>query len=83
MPKKQVTLTVESSGYDIMEAVALVIGAIKGGQGIEAAIAALSTVVQDFGAIVPDVKEDLPLFLKGINLAGYDIAAVLLGKPIA
>lgn len=80
MPKKVVSVEIESSGHDLMLCVAGVIKAQKAsGQGLQEAIADLQKVVDSVGSLPADAKEDVGELLKGINLGAWDILEALKG----
>ena len=82
MPKKIVNVEVESSAYDLMEAlVAVVKGAKQGGASaaLTAGVAQVVGVVADIEALPSDVKEDLGEFLKGGVIGVADIVEAALG----
>lgn len=82
MPKKQIQVEVESSGYDIIEALAKAVKDVKaakaGGLGIPAEVAAALmdaiSVAADLPAIGSDLAESKEEFIKGVNIAAYDLA---------
>lgn len=74
MPKTQVE--VESSGLDLMEAVADVVKAAKAGgapAALEAAVAKLVGIVAAIQALPADAKEDLPELIKGAACGVVDV----------
>lgn len=81
MAKKTISIEIESSGMDLIEAVSAVVKAAKSG-GSVAALAAgtanLIAVVQAIEALPADVKEDKHEFVKGVLLGAEDLVAVLL-----
>lgn len=89
MPKKDISTSVEGSGYDIVEGLASFVKALKASGGftvsaipadVAAAVADLVPLMADFEALPADAKEDVLSLLKGINVGAWDIAAALLGK---
>lgn len=89
MAIKSVSVSVEGSGYDIVEGLAAFVRAVKAAGGfsvsaipgeVAAAVADLVPLLADFEALPADAKEDLLSLIKGVNLGAYDIAAALLGK---
>lgn len=90
MPKKQISVEVESSGYDLGMALAAAVKAGKAAKAsgvpvasqvtedLMAAISAFAPVVGEVGQISNDIKEDHLEFIKGLNLAAYDIAQAAL-----
>jgi len=90
MPKKSVNVEIESSGYDLGQALAVAVKAAKVakasgapvpvqvGEDLMAAVSAFSPVASEISQIGADVKEDKIEFIKGLNLAAYDIAEAAL-----
>lgn len=80
MPKKQVSVEVESSGYDIMQAVGKVVKAQKAsGAGLQEALADLMSVISALQSLPGDFAESKLELVKGINLGAYDVAEALVG----
>lgn len=88
MPKKTVSSEIESSGYDLVQAISIVAKAAhdsaKAGQpvGVEA-MAALTAAIGQFGTISAaasaaggDYTENRLEFIKGANIALYDLASI-------
>jgi hypothetical protein len=90
MPKKEVSVEVESSGYELMQAFAEVSVAYKQaladgfqpGQDlpgmVTVALAKIPGILADLSAIPADIAESKVGFLKGVNLGAYDLAEGLL-----
>lgn len=79
MPKKIVNVEVESSGLDVMSAVAKVIAAQKAsGAGLQEALADLGAVVGAVQALPADLKEDKAEVLKGVMIGAMDVVTALL-----
>ena len=82
MPKKLISIEVESAGYDIIEALAKAVKDVKAakasGAGVPAEIGAALvdaiTVATDLPLIGADLAESEEEFLKGVNIAAYDLA---------
>lgn len=83
MPKKVYQIELESSGYELMGALALVVKGAKAGgasAALSAAVAQVVQIVADVEALPSDVKEDLPEFIKGALAGASDVAMAALGK---
>jgi hypothetical protein len=91
MPKKNVEVELEDSGYQVMQGLAKIVAAVKQamkdgfqpGQDLPAivvaAVAELPGVVQNAQAVPADLAEDKLLVIKGVNLGAYDVAKALAG----
>ena len=86
MPKKMISVEVESSGYDLGQALASAVKAAKAAKAsgvsvpvqvsedLMSAVSAFAPVAGEMGQIGADVKESKEEFIKGLNIAAYDIA---------
>ncbi len=82
MAKKTISVEIESSGYDLSEAlVAVVAGARKSGAAgaLEAAVASVVAIVQAAEALPADAKEDLWELERGLALGASDLAKAAFG----
>lgn len=83
MPKKTVSVEVESSGYDLSEALVAVVSAVRKGGGAAGALAAAITQVQAVisaaESIPADVKEDIWESEKGLAIGVSDLAKAAFG----
>jgi hypothetical protein len=82
MPKTTISVEVESSGYQLMEACAAVVKAAKSGGASAALTAAVGQVVQvvaDIEALPADAKEDLAELIKGAVIGASDVVEAALG----
>ena len=83
MAIKTISVEVESSGYDLGQALVAVVSAAKSGGASGALTAALAQLVPIVGAITSlpaDVKESPAEFERGCALAVSDIVAAALGQ---
>ena len=83
MPKKTISVEVESSGYDLGQALVAVVAAAKSGGASSALTAALGQVVSIVGAVeaLPaDIKESPAELERGLALSVSDIVAAALGQ---
>lgn len=89
MPKKQVQVEIEDSGYELQAALAKLVKASKealkdGFQPGQDLPLIMVEAVRDFPAIVAqlpalkgDLQEDKVAFLKGLNLGAYDLVEAI------
>ncbi len=76
MPKKTLSVEIESSGYDLVQALAEIVkGAKAGGAAgaLEAGVARVVAIVGAIEALPADVKEDVWAFGEGAVLALSDL----------
>ncbi len=81
MPKKTITVEIEASGYDLVEAVATAVKAVKAakaaGGGVPAEVAAGLTaalsVAAEVSQVAGDLAESKEEFLKGVLVASADL----------
>lgn len=87
MPKKTVSVEIESSGYDLVEAAAAALRAVKAakaaGGGVPAEIAAGLTsalvAAGEIGQVSGDLAESKAEFLKGVLIASADLYDAITG----
>ena len=82
MPKKTVSVEIESSGYDLSEALVGVVSAARksGAAGaLESAVSQVVAIIQSVEALPADAKEDLWELEKGLALGLSDIAKAAFG----
>lgn len=82
MPKKTVSVEVESSGLDLSEAIKAVVTAARSGGSAGALAAGVSQIVAVVSAVesLPaDAKEDLFEFEKGLALGLSDVVKAAFG----
>lgn len=73
------SIEVEDSGYNVMNAVAKVVAAQKAsGAGLQEALSDLVSVVASVQALPADLREDKAEVLKGAMLGAMDVVAALL-----
>lgn len=85
MPKKTVSVEIESSGFELAEALAkIVAGARTGGAAgaLEAGVAQVVAIVTAAESIPADAREDLWLLEKGFALGVSDIAKAAFGAQV-
>lgn len=85
MPKINVTISVQNSGMEILQQLAVLIKAVKLAHAngatltqalpadITALIASLPAIIQDAQAVKGDIEEDQAAFLKGVLVAIPDL----------
>lgn len=90
MAKKFVSVSVESSPYDIMEAIASLISAVKAakasglsgvaliGADVSAAVAALAPLLPEIGSVQADLLDDHLAFYSGCSLGLMDVVKSVL-----
>lgn len=85
MPKKMISVEVESSGYDLGQALAKAVAAAKQAKAsgvpvpaqvasdLMAVVGAFAPVASEISQIGADIAESREEFVKGLNIAAYDI----------
>lgn len=86
--QKQITVTVESSIYDLMVALTSVVAAVKAASaagvaaeaeaGVVAAVASLSPIIGELQTIKADLLEDHDAFYRGALLGVEGLGSVIL-----
>ena len=91
MPKVQKQVEIESSGYDLIEALASAVKAAKAAKAsgaalpaqiasdLIAAVSAFAPVASEIGQVGGDISEDKVAFIKGANVALYDLVESFIG----
>lgn len=91
MPKKKIEVEVEGSGYDLGQAIAKAVAAAKQAKAsgvpvpaqiaadLMAVVGAFAPVAGELSEIGADIAESREEFVKGLNIAAYDIYAAALG----
>ena len=83
MPKKTVSVEVESSGYDLGQALVQVVAGAKASAApgaLTAALGELTAIVASVESLPADVKESPAEFERGCALGVADIVAAALGQ---
>lgn len=87
--KKEISVSVESSGHDVMVGLAKIAKACKEALAdgfqpgsdlpviVMEAVKELPAVIAALPAIAPDLAEDKMAFIKGVNLGAYEVVDAL------
>lgn len=88
MPKMDVSVSVEKSGYDLVLQLATLVKAVKAAGGftasaipaeVVAAVAVLPSMVADVQSVKGDLAEDAVAFEKGVGIAFPELVAAIKG----
>ena len=91
MPKKQIQIEVESSGYDILAHLAKIVAAVKQAGAFTVAqiptdvatlVAELPAIVSAAQSVSGDLKEDEAEFIRGAENGAWEVLHALKNQPV-